>query len=50
MDFDRSEILRTWQVFRQPGEVLEVRIPKAGRFRTISGYFDNPIDFAEMGR
>lgn len=44
---DRSEILRTWQVFRQPGEVLEVRIPKAGRFKTISGYFDNPIDFAK---
>ena len=46
-NFDREEILRTWQVFRQPGEVLEVRIPKAGRFRTISGYFDNPTDFAK---
>jgi len=41
-DFDRQEILRTWRLFRLPGEVLELRIPEAGRFRTISGYFDSP--------
>jgi hypothetical protein len=45
--FDREEILRTWHVFRQPGEVLEVRVPKAGRYRTISGYFDNAERMAD---
>jgi putative DNA primase/helicase len=42
-NFDREEILRTLCVFRQPGEVLEMRIPKAGKFRTISGYFSEPV-------
>lgn len=37
--FDREEILRTLRIFRQPGEVLEMRIPNAGKFRTISGYY-----------
>jgi len=45
--FDRSDILRTWAVFRQPGEVLEMRIPKAGRYKTISGYFDDPGKLAD---
>jgi len=44
LNFDREEILRTWQIFRRPGEVLEMRIPKAGKYRTISGYFDNAED------
>jgi hypothetical protein len=44
---DRAEILRTWQIFRQPGEVLELRIPKAGKFKTISGYFDDPKKLAD---
>jgi len=39
--FDRDEILRTWHIFRLPGEVLELRIPGAGKSRTISGYFDD---------
>jgi P4 family phage/plasmid primase-like protien len=47
MLFERTEILRTWRTFRQPGEVLELRVPKAGRFKTISGYFDNPEMFAD---
>jgi hypothetical protein len=29
----------------RPGDVVELRIPKAGRFRTISGYFG---DFAKL--
>ena len=33
--------------FRQPGEVLELRIPKAGRSKTISGYFNEPGKLAD---
>ena len=44
---DRADIGRTWDVFRQPGEVLEVRVPKAGKYKTISGYFDNQTDFVK---
>lgn len=44
---DRTDILRLWDVFHQPGEVLEVRVPKAGKYKTISGYFDNPTDFVK---
>ena len=29
-----------------PGGVHELRIPKAGRYRTISGYFDDPVKLA----
>jgi len=46
-NFDRAQIIKTWEVFRQPGEVLEMRIPKAGRYKTISGYFDNSQVFAD---
>lgn len=46
-NFDRVEILRTFKTFRQPGEVLELRIPKAGRYKTISGYFDDPVKLAD---
>jgi len=45
--FNREDILRTWHVFRQPGEVLELRIPKAGRYKTISGYFNDPGALAD---
>lgn len=41
MSFDPAEISKTWQTFRQPGEVLEMRIPKAGRYKTISGYYSD---------
>jgi phage/plasmid-associated DNA primase len=46
-NFDREDVLRTWNIFRQPGEVLELRIPKAGRYKTISGYFDDPAKLAD---
>ncbi len=46
-NFDREDILRTWNTFRQPGEVLELRIPKAGRYKTISGYFDDGKKLAD---
>jgi len=46
-NFDREEILRTWHIFRQPGEVLELRIPEAGRYKVISGYFDDPEKLAD---
>jgi hypothetical protein len=46
-NFDREAILRTWQIFRQPGEVLELRIPKAGRYKTISGYFNESSALAD---
>ncbi len=29
-----------------PGQVIELRIPKAGKYRTISGYFDDPTKLA----
>jgi len=38
--FDREDVLRTHQLFCQPEDVIELRIPKAGRYGTISGYFD----------
>ena len=38
--FDRSDILRTFQLFHNTGDVIELRIPKAGRYKTISGYFN----------
>lgn len=47
INFDRSEILRTWQTFRRSGEVLELRVPEAGRYKTISGYFDDSKKLAD---
>ncbi|VVB64839.1 Uncharacterised protein [uncultured archaeon] len=44
---DREEILRTWDLFRQYGEVLELRIPKAGRYKTVSGYFNDAGKLAD---
>lgn len=37
----RDEILRTARLLMVPGDVHEVRIPKAGRLGTVSGYFEN---------
>ena len=45
--FDRSDILRTFQLFSQPGDVIELRIPKAGRYKTISGYFNESGPLAD---
>ena len=47
VNFDREEILRTWSIFRQSGETLELRVPKAAKFKTISGYFDDPSKFVD---
>lgn len=41
-DFNREEILRTARIFHVPGNVIELRIPKARQYKTISGYFDRP--------
>jgi len=45
--FSRDEIMRAWRLFRQAGDVVELRIPKAGKFKTISGYFNDPAAFAD---
>ena len=37
----REEIMRACSLLMEPGSVHEVRIPKAGRRGTISGYFDD---------
>ncbi len=46
-----SEIIEkmkaTIRIFFQPGEVWEMRIPKAGRAGTVSGYFNNPEPFVK---
>jgi hypothetical protein len=38
---NRSDIVRTMSIFHQPDDVVEIRIPDAGQYRTISGYFDD---------
>jgi hypothetical protein len=43
----REEILRAVDLLMRPGDVHEVRIPKAGRLGTISGYFDNAEALAD---
>jgi hypothetical protein len=35
------------EVVMEPGSVHELRIPKAGREKTISGYFDDPLKLAQ---
>jgi hypothetical protein len=45
--FDRADIVRSYQLFHDPGDVVELRIPEAGRYKTISGYFDNSSAFAD---
>lgn len=47
MAFDRSDIVKTYEVFHKPGDVVEVRVPKAGKNGTISGYFNNVDSFAD---
>lgn len=34
-------VLRAARLLFQAGDVVEVRVPKAGRLRTVSGYFDD---------
>jgi hypothetical protein len=38
---DASEIMRGLAVLFEPGDVVELRAPKAGRAGTISGYYNN---------
>lgn len=45
-DFNRADILRTAQIFHA-GDVFELRIPNAGRYKTISGYFDQSSTFTD---
>jgi hypothetical protein len=42
-----EQIRRSAEVIMEPGSVHELRIPKAGREKTISGYFDDPLKLAE---
>jgi hypothetical protein len=42
-----EQILRATEVIMEPGSVHELRIPKAGREKTISGYFDDPLKLAQ---
>jgi hypothetical protein len=42
-----QEVLRACQLLMRPGEVHELRVPKASRERTISGYFDSAERMAE---
>lgn len=39
---DLQMVLRTLQLIHPPGSVIEIRMPKASRWKTVSGYFDAP--------
>ena len=43
----REEILRMCGLLMAPGDVHEVRVPKAGRRGTIAGYFDDAERLAD---
>jgi hypothetical protein len=38
-----SDIERTFELFHVPGHAVEIRIPKAGKYKTISGCFDDAV-------
>ena len=38
----QAEICRVWNLLYRPGDVVEMRSPKCGKYRTVSGYFENP--------
>ena len=42
-----DEVRRAIETLFRPGDVVEVRVPKAGKHRTISGYF---VDFEELAQ
>ncbi|MBN2252015.1 MAG: hypothetical protein JW724_08095 [Candidatus Altiarchaeota archaeon] len=48
--YDCTEILRALNVCHSPGDVVELRIPGAGKKQTISGYFDNIKRLAKVTR
>jgi hypothetical protein len=39
--FDPEMVARTLRLIHNSGSVIEIRMPKSGRLRTISGYFNN---------
>jgi hypothetical protein len=41
-----EELRRAVALIMTPGSVHELRVPKAGREKTISGYFDDPLKLA----
>jgi hypothetical protein len=42
-----TDIQRALSVIVEPGSVVELRILKAGRYRTVSGYYN---DLDKLGR
>jgi hypothetical protein len=38
---DRENIAEAIRILFEPGQVVELRVPKAGKLGTISGYFDD---------
>ena len=42
-----QQIRQAAELIMEPGSVHELRIPKAGREKTISGYFDDPLKLAQ---
>jgi len=44
---DRENIAEAIRILFEPGQVVEVRVPKAGKLGTISGYFDNHNKLAD---
>lgn len=42
-----EQMRRAAELIMEPGSVHELRIPKAGREKTISGYFDDPLKLAQ---
>jgi hypothetical protein len=47
MDLAFEQIQRAAELVMVPGSVHELRIPKAGREKTVSGYFDDPLKLAQ---
>src|SRR4030095_1317641 len=45
-----DEISKTIALLYKPGDVVELRVPKAGRSKTISGYYSDHEKLAEAVR
>src|ERR1700722_13269381 len=46
-EYDRQNIEDAIRILFEPGQVVEVRAPKAGKYGTISGYFSDHQKLAE---
>jgi hypothetical protein len=44
---DHQNIEEAIRVLFEPGQIVELRAPKAGKYGTISGYFNDPKKLAE---